>query len=97
MRIPSVVGRTQYTLVDLVDGPDGLVAYPLGAGSGSVSAFSRADGFLRIPGLFAGRELELLRDAADHVQAEGVAGAKWGRLIAVILVSIAASGGPPAV
>ena len=31
------------------------------------------DGFLRIPGLFAGRELELLRDAADHVQAEGVA------------------------
>ena len=49
MRIPSVVGRTQYTLVDLVDGDDGLVAYPLGAGSGSVSAFSRADGFVRIP------------------------------------------------
>jgi len=49
MRIPSVVGRTQYTLVDLVEGPSGVAAYPLGAGSGSVSAFSRADGFLRIP------------------------------------------------
>jgi len=49
LRIPSVVGRTQYTLVDLVEGPHGLAAYPLGAGSGSVSAFSRADGFVRIP------------------------------------------------
>jgi putative molybdopterin biosynthesis protein len=49
LRIASVVGRTQYTLVDLVEGDGGLAAYPLGAGSGSVSAFSRADGFLRIP------------------------------------------------
>ncbi len=49
LRIPSVVGRTHYTLVDLVQGPHGLAAYPLGAGSGSVSAFSRADGFVRIP------------------------------------------------
>ena len=31
------------------------------------------DGFVRIPGLFAGGELDLLRNAADHVQAEGVA------------------------
>jgi len=49
LRVPSVVGRTQYTLVHLVEGDDGLAAYPLGAGSGSVSAFARADGFLRIP------------------------------------------------
>ena len=31
------------------------------------------DGFVRIRGLFAGSELDLLRNAADHVQAEGVA------------------------
>ncbi len=49
MRINSVPGRTEYSLVDLVDGPDGLAAYPLGAGSGSVTAFARADGFIRIP------------------------------------------------
>jgi putative molybdopterin biosynthesis protein len=49
LRIPSVVGRTQYTLVDLVEGPEGLAAYPMGAGSGSVTAFARADGFVRIP------------------------------------------------
>jgi putative molybdopterin biosynthesis protein len=49
LRITSVPGRTQYSLVDLVSGPDGLAAYPLGAGSGSVTAFGRADGFIRIP------------------------------------------------
>jgi putative molybdopterin biosynthesis protein len=49
LRIPSAVGRTEYTLVDLVESPRGIAAYPLGAGSGSVSAFSRADGFVRVP------------------------------------------------
>ncbi len=49
LRITSVPGRTEYTLVDLVAGESGLAAYPLGAGSGSVTAFARADGFIRIP------------------------------------------------
>jgi len=49
MRITSVSGRAEYSLVDLVEGSDGLTAYPLGAGSGSVTAFGRADGFIRIP------------------------------------------------
>lgn len=47
-RVDSVVGRTEYCLANLVAGPSGLAAYPLGAGSGSVSTFSRADGFFRI-------------------------------------------------
>jgi len=43
-------GRLEYLLVGLVRRPDGgLVAYPMGKGSGSVTAFSRADGFVRIP------------------------------------------------
>jgi putative molybdopterin biosynthesis protein len=49
VRITSAPGRTEYNLVDLVEGPSGLAAYPLGAGSGSVTAFGRADGFIRIP------------------------------------------------
>lgn len=49
LRITSVPGRTEYVLVDLVEGPAGPAAYPLGAGSGSVTAMARADGFLRIP------------------------------------------------
>ncbi len=43
-------GRLEYLLVGLVRRPDGqLAAYPMGKGSGSVTAFSRADGFVRIP------------------------------------------------
>jgi len=49
LRITSVPGRAEYVLVDLVAGPAGPAAYPLGAGSGSVTAFARADGFVRIP------------------------------------------------
>jgi putative molybdopterin biosynthesis protein len=46
----SVKGRLEYLLVGLTERPDGeLAAYPMGKGSGSVTAFSRADGFLRIP------------------------------------------------
>ena len=42
-------GRLEYLLVGLVRAADGaLAAYPMGKGSGSVTAFSRADGFIRI-------------------------------------------------
>lgn len=49
INIRSVAGRTEYLLVDLVPGVGLPAAYPLGAGSGSVSTFSRADGYIRIP------------------------------------------------
>jgi putative molybdopterin biosynthesis protein len=51
VRVNSERGRTEYLLVGLVAGPDapGLAAYPMGKGSGSVTAFSRADGFVVIP------------------------------------------------
>jgi putative molybdopterin biosynthesis protein len=45
-RFNSEIGRTEYVLVNLVDGPRGLAAYPMGKGSGSVTTFSRADGFV---------------------------------------------------
>jgi putative molybdopterin biosynthesis protein len=48
-RYNSEVGRTEYLLVNLLQGPAGLAAYPLGKGSGSVTSFSQADGFLVIP------------------------------------------------
>ncbi len=48
-RVNSERGRTEYLLVNLVEGPRGLSAYPMGKGSGSVTAFSRADGFVVIP------------------------------------------------
>ena len=42
-------GRAEFTLVSLVRGRDGLVAFPLGKGSGSVTTFASADGFFEIP------------------------------------------------
>jgi putative molybdopterin biosynthesis protein len=50
LRTNSERGRLEYLLVSLVRRADGeLAAYPMGKGSGSVTAFSRADGFVRIP------------------------------------------------
>ena len=48
-RINGERGRTEYVLVNLIDGPGGLAAYLIGKGSGSVTAFGRADGFATIP------------------------------------------------
>ncbi len=49
-------GRLEYLLVGLVPDDAGrLAAYPMGKGSGSVTTFSRADGFVRI-----GRNVEIV-------------------------------------
>jgi putative molybdopterin biosynthesis protein len=55
VRVNSDPGRTEYLLVGLVDKGDSLAAYPMGKGSGSVTEFSRADGFVTI-----GRHEELV-------------------------------------
>ncbi len=51
---PSELGRTEYAMVSLVSAGDGLAAYPLAKGSGSVTAFSLADGFVAIDALSDG-------------------------------------------
>lgn len=54
VKVNSEIGRTEYLLVGLVHGrgeadlQPRLVAYPMGKGSGSVTNFSRADGFVAI-------------------------------------------------
>ena len=59
VKVNSEIGRTEYLLVGLVSsdvvsgfsrtsGSPSLVAYPMGQGSGSVTTFSRADGFTTI-------------------------------------------------
>jgi putative molybdopterin biosynthesis protein len=55
VRVLSDLGRTEFVMVALTKGAEGLNAFPLGKGSGSVSAFAQADGFLTI------------EDLADHV------------------------------
>lgn len=54
VKVNSDIGRTEYLLVGLVEGGNDqtgdveLAAYPMGKGSGSVTTFSRADGFVTI-------------------------------------------------
>jgi putative molybdopterin biosynthesis protein len=50
VKVNSEIGRTEYLLVGLVPmgGDSALAAYPMGQGSGSVTTFSRADGFATI-------------------------------------------------
>jgi putative molybdopterin biosynthesis protein len=58
VRIASELGREEFVLVSLVEGDDGLVAFPNNKGSGAVTAFSQADGFLAIDPLAAALDAE---------------------------------------
>ncbi|MFO1001172.1 MAG: molybdopterin biosynthesis protein [Planctomycetaceae bacterium] len=49
VKVNSEIGRTEYLLVGLVKTDAGYSAFPMGKGSGSVTTFSRADGFVTIP------------------------------------------------
>lgn len=64
-RLPSELGRTEFVMASLARGPEGLVALPLPKGSGSVTAFSQADGFFSVPaarsGMEAGETVSVIR------------------------------------
>ncbi len=61
VKINSEIGRTEYALVSLVNHDDGkLIAWPMGKGSGSVTTFSKADGFITI-----GRHEEIIEAGAS--------------------------------
>jgi putative molybdopterin biosynthesis protein len=51
VRVASELGRKEFVLVSLVVGEEGAVAFPTGKGSGAVTSFSQADGFLEIDAL----------------------------------------------
>ncbi len=65
VRVNSEIGRTEYLLVGLVhrvgqtEDAVSLTAYPMGKGSGSVTSYSRADGFVTI-----GRHEEMVQQDA---------------------------------
>jgi putative molybdopterin biosynthesis protein len=71
VRIASELGREEFVLVSLVAGHDGLIAFPSGKGSGAVTAFSQADGFLAIDALASAldadteKEVTLIGDEAS--------------------------------
>ena len=62
VRVASELGRKEFVLVSLIEGEDGPVAFPTAKGSGSVTSFSQADGFLEIDALASSL------DAGSHAQ-----------------------------
>lgn len=62
MRVPSELGRKEFALVALVQGEDGMIAFPTPKGSGSVTAFSQADGFIEIDALASALDAETTSD-----------------------------------
>jgi putative molybdopterin biosynthesis protein len=51
LRVASELGRKEFLLVSLVESGEGTVAFPTGKGSGAVTSFSQADGFIEIDAL----------------------------------------------
>jgi putative molybdopterin biosynthesis protein len=58
VRVRSDLGREEFVLVSLVAVAEGLVAFPSGKGSGAVTAFSQADGFVAIDALASSLDAE---------------------------------------
>ena len=71
VRIASELGRKEFVLVSLIEAAGGALAFPTDKGSGSVTSFSQADGFIEIDALAnaldAGSEAQVtLIDSAAH-------------------------------
>ncbi len=80
VRIPSELGRKEFVLVALVAGEHGPVAFPTAKGSGSVTSFSQADGFLEIDALASSLDAGSTRDRHADRAGGGDAGSRRHRL-----------------
>jgi putative molybdopterin biosynthesis protein len=56
VRLASELGRKEFVLVALVAGEEGPIAFPTPKGSGAITAFSQADGFLAVEALSSALE-----------------------------------------
>jgi putative molybdopterin biosynthesis protein len=109
VRIASELGREEFVLVSLVDSDVGPIAFPTGKGSGAVTAFSQADGFLSIDALASALDAEsaaevtLIGEAArapdlvimgsHDVALDVVVGALAERGLAVRTIAVGSLGG----
>jgi putative molybdopterin biosynthesis protein len=109
VRIPSELGRKEFALVALVAGEDGPVAFPTAKGSGAVTSFSQADGYVEIdalaPALDAGSRArvtligervalpDLVVMGSHCVALDAVIGALAGRGFAARTIAVGSQGG----
>lgn len=113
VRIASELGRQEFVLVSLVDGEGGTVAFPIGKGSGAVTSFSQADGFLAIDALAsaldagsdaqvtligsAARAPDLVVMGSHDVALDAAIGAVIDRGFAVRVLAVGSLGGAAAI
>ncbi len=109
VRIASELGREEFVLVSLVSADGGTIAFPTGKGSGAVTAFSQADGFLAIDALAtafdagASAEVTLIGEAArapdivimgsHDIALDVVVGALAGRGFSARTIAVGSLGG----
>jgi len=88
VRLPSELGRKEFVLVALTQGDDGPIAFPTPKGSGAVTAFSQADGFLEVDALAAavdaGTRAKVTLIGAAHAPDLVIAGSHCVALDAVL-------------
>jgi putative molybdopterin biosynthesis protein len=94
--VASEKGRAEFTLVSLVRGRVGVLAVPLGKGSGSVTTFARADGFFEVPAnveyVEAGQEVEVTLLGRDLAPADVVVVGSHCVGLDLLVARLAASG-----
>ncbi len=109
VRVPSELGRQEFVLVALVEDEQGPVALPTGKGSGSVTSFSQADGFIEIDALAtaldagtrvwvkllgkSARAPDLLITGSHCIALDAVLGALAERGLAVRTIAVGSLGG----
>jgi putative molybdopterin biosynthesis protein len=113
IRIVSELGRKEFVLVSLIEGGDATLAFPIGKGSGAVTSFSQADGFIEIDALSAtldadseaqvtlldrGREpLDLVIMGSHDVALDVVVGALADRGFTARTLAVGSQGGVAAI
>ena len=109
MRIASEMGRKEFVLVSLVSGTGGVVAFPSAKGSGAVTSFSQADGFIEIDALASSLDADtqarvtLIGDSArapdvvimgsHDIALDAVVGALAGRGFTARTIAVGSQGG----
>ncbi|HZQ13392.1 MAG TPA: molybdopterin biosynthesis protein [Pseudolabrys sp.] len=112
VRVASELGRKEFLLVSLIETGDGTVAFPTGKGSGAVTSFSQADGFIAIDALAASldagteAEVTLIGSAArapdlvimgsHDVALDAVVGALFERGLSARVIAVGSLGGAAA-
>jgi putative molybdopterin biosynthesis protein len=101
VRIVSELGRKEFVLVSIIGDGDTTFAFPIGKGSGAVTSFSQADGFIEIDALSttldAGSEAQVMLFDSGKQALDLVVGALADRGFTARTLAVGSQGGVAAI